>query len=161
MTARKLNEADYARIKAATKRLIKSHGSAEAAALDTRVSEGHLLKCHNGNPEFAANFLAADCVADLERGAPEPYVTKALAALAGFVLIPAPPAHLVDTAHSALFLKLVQEAGVVMTGIGKALEDGQIEKREIRDLALLTETRKLFELSAEMVALLERIMAGD
>jgi len=159
-TARTLPASAYARLKAATRRVIKDHGSAEAAALDTRVSEGHLLKCHSGNPEFALNFLTADCIADLEQRAVRPHVTEALAAIAGYVLIPAPPVNLPKTEHTALFLKLVEEAGIVQARLAAALDDGKIERREIRDMNLLIETRKLFALVGEMVALQERIEAG-
>lgn len=158
--ARTLPASAYARLKAATRRVIKDHGSADAAALDTRVGASHLLKCDSGNEEYATVFLSADCIADLEQRAARPHVTEALAALAGYVLIPAPPSTLPETAQTALFLRLVEEAGTVQARLAKALEDGRIERREIRDMNLLIEARKLFALVGEMVALLERIEVG-
>lgn len=82
-------------LKAATARLVRAAGGQEAAVGFTRFAR-HQALSDFANPadEHAARFISADAIADLEavtHGTPgHPAVTRQLARLAGYQLVPMP-----------------------------------------------------------------------
>ena len=86
MTAASLTAMDTAALKTATRALVLSLGGIEAAALVCRYQKSAIAEGYD--PHRPDRTLPVDVVADLERCAPEPFVTAVLARLAGYVLTP-------------------------------------------------------------------------
>ena len=82
-------------LKVATRRLVAAVGGQEAAVLFTRFTRHQALSDFgNPAPEHAHRFAPIDAVADMEsisHGTPgHPVVTRQLARLAGYALVPLP-----------------------------------------------------------------------
>jgi hypothetical protein len=119
----------YLRIKAAFRQLVKQAGGQESAASITRVS-GHQTIGRYCRPQDAQH-APLDVVADLERDTGDAIVTRALADLAGFILVPKPlgegaPSHISVTELGTI----AKETGEVITNLGMALADGKITPAE-------------------------------
>ncbi|NFV80021.1 phage regulatory CII family protein [Magnetospirillum aberrantis] len=85
MTDRKYGDESYLSLKALTRRLVGQCGGAEKAALDTRAAESTINGFGN---VFHAQFVPVDVLADLECSAGQPTVTRELARLMGYDLVP-------------------------------------------------------------------------
>lgn len=89
MDARTYGRDTYLRLKFRTKNLVALCGGLEAAARGTRVGKSLLANCadhrEHGSPD---QWAPIDVVADLEMAAGMPIVTRELARLAGYDLIP-------------------------------------------------------------------------
>lgn len=134
MSGRKLAGAEYQALKTAFRALAKACGGLEAAAMETRVGDTQLQRYQS--PHEPEAFAPVDVIADLEREAGRPVVTRALARLAGHVLFPLPPAA--GSGPWVVRLAAVaQEAGEALAGLGQALaDDGEITGDEARRLGL-------------------------
>lgn len=80
-----LSDERRAKIKAATRKLVTAAGGIESAAQVTRVSAASLSLYGLLHKE---QFIPADAVGDLERDTGVPLVTRVLAELAGYDLVP-------------------------------------------------------------------------
>ena len=124
--ARYLPARDYAAIRERTGALVEAAGGCVAAAHDTRVGAPWLSRY--GNPHESA-FAPVDVIADLEARSGEPVVTRKLAELAGYVLVP------VATAGGARDLMrhlsvISKEGGDAVSGLAAALADGKVDDAE-------------------------------
>ncbi|MBE0530259.1 MAG: hypothetical protein IH626_05485 [Rhodospirillales bacterium] len=157
MNCRQLPQTDYLRLKAAFRELTKAAGGQEAAAAVSRL-KSHVTIGRYGRIQDA-EFAPIDVVADLEAEIGEAPVTRALAALAGLIVIPRPPVDANEeiTRHLGAIAK---EAGDAISRIGEALaDDGRVSAAEIARLSLREEVAQVMEAAARMDKLLERIEA--
>lgn len=103
-------------LKAATRRLVASVGGQEAAVLFTRFVR-HQALSDFGNPAEEARFIPADTIADLEslsHGTPgHPVVTRTLARIQGFDLVPLPKARADGADFAAHLQAIIRESADV------------------------------------------------
>lgn len=121
-----------AKIKAATRKLVTQAGGQESAAQVCRVNAASLS--FYGLPH-RDQFIPADAIADLERDVGLPLVTRVLAELAGYDLV---PRH--GEAHSPadpmhLAVRLDADASAFGTAVADMEEDGRRDAHEL-DLCL-------------------------
>lgn len=90
MTHRQLPSRDYEALKAATHRLVEMCGGPASAAqgVSRVASKGTLSRYGSTAPEHAETFAPIDVIADLEADCGDPVVGRALAGIAGYVLVP-------------------------------------------------------------------------
>jgi hypothetical protein len=90
MDARTFGKDTYRRLKRRTDQLIDACGGLVAASAETRAGKSSLANYADSREHGAATNLWApiDIVADLEKVAGEPLVTRELARLAGYDLLP-------------------------------------------------------------------------
>lgn len=158
MHARIFPSVSYLSLKAAFRRLTKAVGGQESAASITRVDFqriGRYGRTHE------AMFAPVDVVADLESDAGEPLVTRAMADLQGYLLIPKPP-----TTGDAQWVEhlgsLAKEAGEAMAKLGEAFaHGGTITAAEVRDMDLRREVREAMEALARIDKALETVERGE
>lgn len=155
LNTRQLPQADYLRLKAAFRELTRRAGGQEAAAQVTRL-RGHQTIGRYGRIQDAEH-APIDVVADLEAEIGEAPVTRALAALAGLIVIPRPPVD-ADEEWTRHLGAIAREAGETISRIGEALaDDGKVSAAEIRKLDLRDEVGRLLEAAARMDKLLQKI----
>lgn len=149
--ARYLPQRDYARIKAATRGLVDATGGPEAASHITRFDKGRLSRVgalHEGA------FMPLDVVADLEADCGQPIVTRALADLAGFWLMPKPGTRVPERADWVAMLGGIgSAAGGLIGELSDALaDDGKVDAREAKAIraGLIEAQRVLNELDAAL-----------
>lgn len=147
--------AAYLALKAAVRRLTKGCGGQEAAAQVTRVDFQRIGRY--GRPH-EAQHAPVDVIADLEADSGEPMVTRVLADLQGYVLVPKPGARAVPVGIEHLG-QVGREAGDVIAGLSDALADGEVTAGECRDLNLRRQVRELMEALATVDLSLERLEA--
>ncbi len=127
---RLLPAASYCGLKAAFRRLASQAGGQESLASITRVSQAQISLY--GRPPGSATteaYAPVDVVADAEADTGEPLVTRALADLAGYILVkkPAASAKPVDFHDLAAFGK---ESGEALARLAQVLDDGQVSAQE-------------------------------
>ncbi len=130
MAARKHCESAYLALKAAARRLIGSAGGLEAAANVTRVSKASLGFYTQPTHD---QHMPADVIADLEADIGDPVITRELARLSGYALVPegtVKNSQLVDPAH--MVSKLARDLGEFAQSVEDMDEDGVREAHEIR-----------------------------
>lgn len=133
MTGRTLSMDSIDFLKTATRRLIRSCGGVESAAMVTRVGKSALSDYQN--PTMVDHFMPIDVVVDLERDSGTDHVTQALCRVAGGFFERAG----VNT-HGALvglcghLPGIGQSAGEIMAETAKILADGKISAEERLDL---------------------------
>ncbi|WP_430436831.1 hypothetical protein [Oceanibaculum nanhaiense] len=97
--ARALDDTAYRGLKTATRRLVDATGGIDPAAASTRVGRATMAQYYSPADRDEAVFVPLDVIADLERVTGEPLVTRQLARLSGFDLVPAEaPLPATDTA---------------------------------------------------------------
>ena len=86
-----LAASDYKSLRAATRRLVHEAGGPASAEHVTRVNDSQLSEYQvaDPNPNRRPQFMPIDVVLDLERDTGVPHVTRELARLSGFDLVPA------------------------------------------------------------------------
>lgn len=126
MTVRQLPGLDYRTLKAATRRLVEAAGGATAAAEITRGAHQHMSAYGSANPDQAERFMPIDVVADLESETEQPILTKALAKLSGFLLVPEPKVVGSGTALGLVTAKALKETSEVFVALADAHGDGRI-----------------------------------
>ena len=120
--------ADKQALKAATRRLVAAVGGQEAAVSFTRFVR-HQALSDFGNPagEHAARFIPADAIADLEaltHGTPgHPVVTRTLARLQGFDLVPLPKPRSGPTDFAEHLQAIIRETADVTVSLSCRLRD--------------------------------------
>lgn len=126
MTGRQLPANDYAAIKAATRQLIAHAGGAVAASAVTRGGHQNIGRYGSAQPDDGERFMPADVVADLESECGQPVLTRALAKLAGHILVPEPRVARSGTALGSITGKALKETSDVFVALGEGLGDGAI-----------------------------------
>jgi hypothetical protein len=141
-------------IKGATRLLFREVGSIEAAAEICGASESQLQRYQSAG---APDVITADKIAVLEaQDGVRPRVTEALAALGGNVLLRLPRVESTG-AWAGKLGELAREAGGLMQGLGRALEDGAITAEEIGRLRLRNDVSALQSTLAGIDRALEEI----
>lgn len=130
MSVRKLTDAAQMSLKAAQRRLIRAAGGLESAASVTRVNKTTLG--YYGQIEHEQH-MAADVIGDLEADVGDPIVTRELARLAGYQLVPlgesAAPTSVDPT---QMVVGLSREIGDFARAVEDMDEDGVREPHEMR-----------------------------
>jgi hypothetical protein len=121
-----------AKIKAATRKLVTQAGGQESAAQVCRVSGPSLA--YYGLPH-RDQYIPADAIADLERDVGVPLVTRILAELAGYDLVPRDGAGLSNQDPMHLAVRLDADASAFGTAVADMEEDGRRDAHEL-DLCL-------------------------
>lgn len=122
MEARTFGKDTYKRLKRRTDKLIDLCGGLVEAANETRAGKSSLANYADSRDVGAAANLWApiDIIADLEAAAGEPLVTKELARLAGYDLLPLAGADegqldpLADHCHHAILMGRATEVAIAM-----------------------------------------------
>jgi hypothetical protein len=130
LNLRQLPGRDYLRLKTATKELTEAAGGATRAASVARpgIEAGRLSRY--GNPHEAL-FAPLDVIADLEAECGEPVVTRALAELAGYQLVPRTGKTPSGEHLAKVFGTVAGEMGEMLRQTGAAVADGRITAAEI------------------------------
>ncbi len=126
MTGRQLPANDYAAIKAATRQLIAHAGGAVAASAVTRGGHQNIGRYGSAQPDDGERFMPVDVLADLESECGQPLLTRALAKLAGHILVPEPRVARSGTALGSITAKALKETSDVFVALGEGLGDGTI-----------------------------------
>ncbi|WP_108661059.1 phage regulatory CII family protein [Acuticoccus kandeliae] len=125
--ARELPEADYLKLKAASRDLVRAVGGVTKAAQVTRLDAGRISRAASNND---SSFLPLDVVADLEAHAEDPIVTRVLAGMSGFTVV---PDEVTPSRSSPLQLltAVVKEGADVVATLTEAYADGELDLDEI------------------------------
>jgi hypothetical protein len=151
MSTRNLLGDDHLMLKAAYRTLLKAAGGPVYAAEHiTRTDAARLSRYGNPNEQM---FAPMDVIRDLEAHVGEPIVSRVLADLAGFVLVPKKAAtRSVDfDQHLAT---VAREMSDVVGEIVAAKADGTVTPNEIKSIR--TQVRESQEALADLDADLER-----
>ena len=136
------SDAERRALKTGFRVLVQGCGGLEAAAAATRVAKTGLAAGYD--QEAADRFPALDVVADLERAAGQPVITKLLAAMHGMALVHVEP---ISGCVLSAIASVGEHSGEVFAAFGRAMADGAITvaeretlRREMLDLvAVATE----------------------
>jgi hypothetical protein len=154
VTAR-IHPAVLARIKGATRLLFRELGSLDAAAEICGASTSQLGRYQNLDE---TDVITADKIAVLEaQDGVRPRVTEALAAINGNILLRCPQLPGAG-AWAGRLGELAREAGTLMAGLGRALEDGAISADEIGRLNLRADVAALHSTLAGIDKALDEII---
>lgn len=160
---RLLPAASYCGLKAAFRRLANDAGGQESLASITRVSQAQISLY--GRPPGAATteaYAPIDVVADAEADTGEPLVTRALAHLAGYILVKKPEAaaRRVDFHDLAAFGK---ESGEALARLAQVLDDGQVTAQEAPEaIAELRDVQRVIAgIEQGLLAVLEGSVVRD
>lgn len=159
MTARLFGSDSYNRLKGAYRRVLKNAGGELGAAEITRGD--HSVLGRYGRPQERM-FPPIDVVADLEKDTGDVSVTRELADLQDYVLVPKPPVS-GNPKWIGHLAALSKEAGEAIATVGAALaDDGDISAKEIKKMKLREELREAMEAIAELdTALAAKLEDGD
>ena len=130
--------------------LVRRAGGLEAAAAATRVNKTVLAASYDQHAKD--RFPALDVVADLERAAGVPVVTKLLAGMHGLALVHVEPIS--GCAISAI-ASVGRNSSEVFAAFGRALADGVITEAE--RAVLRQEMLDLVAVATEAAAILEGV----
>lgn len=131
--ARTLAAIDYRALKSAARRLVDLLGGQTAAAKDTRLDQVSLSRALSPSNEWAERFLPLDVVADLERAAGDPEVTRELARQMHCVLVPEPRVK-ASAGDVAGLCKMIGESSEAAATIAAASADRSITSAERADI---------------------------
>lgn len=128
MSARIFTAPDYAAIKNAVRRALRQAGGGlrELAGM-TRLSAAQLSRFGDLNSD---QWVPLDVALDLDSLAGEPVITRALAELLGYDLVPS-TAVVAQGRLMEHLAGLAQESGDVMASISMALADGKLTPNEL------------------------------
>jgi|TARA_A100001391_G_scaffold44812_4_gene26324 hypothetical protein len=132
--ARHLPKRDYDALKAAFRALVQLVGGTRAAERITRVSHQQIDRYGSTHTDFVDVFAPMDVVADLEAECGQQVVTRKLAEMADHVLIPLPAVTGSSARIDVITARTVQSFGQMLTELGEARADGQIDAEEARKL---------------------------
>lgn len=124
---RQFNPETYLSMKAAFRGLVRAAGGQSSATALTRGCQPQMSKAMS--PNDMDHFPALDQIADLEAETGSTPVTKLLADLAGFDLVPRSEIARPETLMTFL-AAMSLEAGSFQSGLIKALDDGRIDDAE-------------------------------
>jgi len=117
-----------AKIKAATRKLVTQAGGVESAAQVCRVTGASLS--YYGLPH-RDQFIPADAIADLENDVGLPLVTRVLAELAGYDLVPRDGDGLINRDPMQMAVRLDADASAFGSAIADMEEDGRRDNVEL------------------------------
>lgn len=121
----------YNAIKAAVRRLVGRAGGLESAASITRVS--HASLGYYGDVNKPGQNMPVDIVADLEKDVGEPVVTRELARLGGYDLVPVTKAApIAPSDPGQMMLRLMTEMGELSKSIDAMEADGRRTPNEMQ-----------------------------
>lgn len=159
----RLSRASYVDLKSAFRALRERNGTQTFIVRNavTRGGQSDFSRWESTNDEHLgedkgsiSRFAPLDVVADLEDACGEPIVTKELAELAGCTLVRLPPTLRGNAPLARVTGAAMREAGEVFARLGKALDDGHIDRAE--DLGIESEIDaaigKLLELKFQVRA---------
>jgi hypothetical protein len=142
-------------LKLATGELVHAVGGLEAAGSLVGLGKSQVHRCTSVNDRD--NFLNAGDVAELERRSDRPFVTLALAKLAGGVFIRLPESFGDGEELARRVMELAAGLGEVSSGVADALADGIVQAREAA--AIEPSLDEVIEKATEIRALL-RVIQG-
>lgn len=151
---RQLPDRDYQVIKAATRRLIDAAGGPVAAAEVTRGAHQDMSRYGSAHPDNAGRFMPVDVLADLESETEQPILTKSLAKLAGFLLVPEPKVALSGSALGVITSKALKETSEVFVALADATLDGKVCSADADNIS-----REIDEAMAKLAALKLQVRA--
>ena len=128
---RQLPASEYLAIKAATRDLVAVCGGPKRCEGITRGTSSRFSEY--GAPQIDA-CIRADQIADLEAECGQPIVTRVLADMAGFDLMPRHAADKPETMHRML-ADLIAVAGSMESDMAAALADGRITVSEAKRIS--------------------------
>ena len=156
--ARQYAAETYNRLGNRQRALITACGGIESAASITRVEQAHMGRYNNRN---ASEQMPADVIADLEKDAQEPIVSRALVQLLGFEIVKLPQGRWEGDINQQL-AAMFKEVGEVSQRIGQALaDDGCVSKDEARQLHIRKEIADALQVLVGMDKAIEQIEEGD
>lgn len=151
LEARQFGVETYLSLKASFRDLVKLSGGVTRAVSLTRGCQSKMSEAMA--PTELERFAALDQIADLEAECGEPVVTRVLAQMAGFDLVPV-VASAAPAALMHLLAGLVLKTSDVNAQLAAALADGTVDDHEIASLLSATRSSivKLHELEAALMS---------
>jgi hypothetical protein len=144
-------------LKRAARDLVKAVGGGADGSALCRVRQQDLSDY--GNRDQMARFMPIDVARDLEQVAAFPFVTAALAAEAGYMLVKAPAA--IDAGDwLGLIGSLSTEAGDVVAKIAR-LAAGGMAPREVREADLVREADELIRVALQVRGAAMAVLADE
>lgn len=138
---RQLPASTYAALKTATRHLVDEAGGIDAAGASTRVGRATMAQYYSRDERNAAVYAPLDVIADLEAATGVPTITRHLARLAGYELVPALAKDAEAVAPSDAVRAALMMGASLSVGVGRyqqlaieAAEDGNISPAELREL---------------------------
>lgn len=131
ITSRPLPIAVYRRFKEGFGDLVRHSGGVESAARVTRVGTSALYQMQSVNE--IGHFPPVDVIADLEQKSGVPVLTKMLAEIGGYSLIPVRPFS-ARGSFSVALAHLGKEVSEIFSEAAIALDDGCLTAREAKVL---------------------------
>lgn len=148
-------------LKAATRRLVQAVGGQEAATGFCRVARHQTLSDY-GNPcaDAAQRFAPVDVIADLEavtHGTPgHPAVTRQLARMAGYELVPLAPAQGGAVDFAGHLARVIRESADVTSALSLHLSESALTGVRVdKAAALRREVAEAIQALVELDAALE------
>ena len=135
MSARQLPASDYQKLKAASRALVATVGGAVAAAGVTRGDHQSVSRYGSAHPDNADRFMPIDVLADLESESEQPVLTRVLAEMSGYLLVPVPRAVGSGTALGRVVAAALKETSQVFVRMADALGDGRLSADEAKEIA--------------------------
>lgn len=129
-----LSHAERMKLKAATHLLVREAGGQEACAMASERITRHQSFSEYSDRKRPDRFIAIDTVAEIERFASMPIVTRMLAELSGHVLLPMPQIADGLCRIDMLTAKAISQFGQMLTDLAEARADGEISTDEARQL---------------------------
>jgi len=123
-----LSDERGAKLKAATRKLVTAAGGIESAAQVTRVKAASLSLYGLIHKD---QFIPVDAVSDLERDIGMPLVTRVLAELAGYDLVPRQGGATTNRAPMQLAVRLEAAVAAFGTAVADMEEDGRRDAIEL------------------------------
>jgi hypothetical protein len=137
-------------MKDGTRALVEACGGGRRAATLTRSDPTYLSRYaaqHEGE-----RFVPIDVVADLEAEVGKPIVTRILAGLLGFDLVPRRVGPATPETFTALVGAFAKETGEATAAFGAAIQDGRVTRAEGRRLL------KEIDEAAEVIATARKVV---
>ncbi len=137
-------------LKTGFRALVARCGGLEASAAVTRLHKTQLAQAYD--PQAQDRFPAIDVVADMERAAGEPVITKLLAAMHGMALVHVEP---ISGCAMRAIANVGEHASEVFAAFGRAMADGAITAQERETLK--REMLDLVAVASEAAAILGKV----
>lgn len=140
-------------LKAATRRAVDMAGGGDAFQHVTRIRAAQLSKCGSANEENVATFLPVDVAVEADKEAGSPIILSAMAEVLGYQIVPIALAASVGVKPISErdALRVARQAADVVNAMVKAIEDGQVDSAEEREI-----TREIDELKVALVDVMRR-----
>ena len=135
MSARQLPASDYLKLKAASRALVATVGGAVAAAAVTRGDHQSVSRYGSAHPDNADRFMPIDVLADLESESEQPVLTRVLAEMSGYLLVPVPRAVGSGTALGQVTAAALKETSQVFVELADALGDSRLTPAEAKTIS--------------------------